>query len=83
MREMENQIPQWGAANKPRVLEFLALLDREFGDRADATGEDFRVADITGLAAIDFMKAAKQLPQQFTDVRRRHAQIASRLSARV
>ena len=29
MKELENQIPEWGEANKPRVLDFLALLNRE------------------------------------------------------
>src|SRR3984893_13639134 len=33
MRNMEEQTPAWGEANKPRALEFLALLDRELKDR--------------------------------------------------
>jgi hypothetical protein len=41
------------------------------------------VADITGLVAVDFMKAAKlELPQELANVRRWHAQVAARPSAR-
>src|SRR5262245_21017052 len=83
MREMEQQVPQWGEANKPRVKDFLALVDRELGDRPYVAGEHFSVADITGLVAIDFMKAPKlEVPQEFANVRRWHAQLAARPSAK-
>ena len=82
MREREQQIPQWGEANKQRAIGFLALLDRELGERAYAAGEHYSVADITGLVAIDFMKPAKlELPAEFANVRRWHAQLAARPSA--
>src|SRR5262249_57458211 len=32
MREMEQQVPQWGEANKPRVKDFLPLVHRELAD---------------------------------------------------
>ena len=33
MKEMEvPQVPAWAEANKPQVMDFLALLDRELGD---------------------------------------------------
>jgi len=83
MREMENQIPQWGEANKPRVIDFLALLDRELEDRLYVVGDHYSVADITGLVAVDFMKPAKlELPEEFANVRRWHAQVTARPSAR-
>ena len=82
MKDMEEQVPEWGEANKPRALEFLGLLDRELGDRSYVAGEDFSVADITGLVAVDFMKAAKlELPEQFGNVRRWHGHLAARPSA--
>ena len=35
MKEMEvPQVPAWAEANKPRVMDFLALLDRELKGRA-------------------------------------------------
>jgi glutathione S-transferase len=83
MREMEDQVPEWGEANKPRVPEFLALLDCELGDRPYVAGDQYSVADITGLVAIDFMKVAKlPLPEEFANVRRWHAQVAARPSAK-
>src|SRR6202048_4572849 len=52
MERMEvPQVPAWAEANKPRIVEFLALLDRELKDRAFAAGDAFTVADITGLVA--------------------------------
>ncbi len=83
MREMENQVAEWGEANKPRVLEFLALLDRELQDRLYVAGDHYTVADITGLVAVDFMRAAKlDMPEEFTNVRRWHSQVAARPSAK-
>ncbi len=35
MKEMEvPQVPAWAEANKPRIVDFLALLDRELGEPA-------------------------------------------------
>jgi glutathione S-transferase len=83
MKEMEvPQVPAWAEANKPRIVEFLALLDRELRDRAFAAGDAFTVADITGLVAVDFMKPAKlAVPDELTNVKRWHADLAARPSA--
>ena len=84
MKEMEvPQVSAWGEANKPRALDFLRLLDRHLADRAFVCGDAFTVADITGLVAIDFMKLAKiELPADLSHVRRWHAELAARPSAR-
>jgi len=83
MREMENQIPEWGEANKPRAIALLALLDRELADRLYVAGEHYSVADITGLVAVDFMKPARlEVPEEFASLRRRHAQVTARPSAK-
>jgi glutathione S-transferase len=82
----DHEVPQvaaWGEANKSRVLEFLALLDRELAGRRFAAGDAYSVADITGLVALDFMRAAKlQIPAEFTGVGRWHAELSARPSAR-
>ncbi len=83
MREMENQIPEWGEANKPRAIALLALLDRELGGHPYVAGEHYSVADITGLVAVDFMKPAKlEVPEEFANLRRWHAQVTARPSAK-
>src|SRR5215475_15227070 len=82
MRDMEEQIPAWGEANKPRALDFLALLDRELQDRLFIVSDHFTVADITGLVSVDFMKPAKiEMPESFVYLRRWHAQVSARPSA--
>lgn len=83
MKEMEvPQVADWGEANKPRVMEFLALLDRELSGRRYAAGEDFSVADITGLVTLDFLKPARlALPPELTHVVRWQAELKARPSA--
>jgi glutathione S-transferase len=83
MKAMEvPQVPAWAEANKPRVLEFIAVLDRELKDRAFIAGDTFTVADITGLVAVDFMKPAKlAVPDELQNLRRWHAAVAARPSA--
>jgi len=83
MAQMEvPQVPAWAEANKPRVIEFLQLLDGELGKRRYITGENFTVADITGLVALDFMKPAKlSVPDTMVNVRRWHAELSARPSA--
>jgi glutathione S-transferase len=82
MRGMEEQIPAWGEANKPRALEFLDLLDRELKDRLFIVSDHFTVADITGLVSVDFMRPAKiEMPESLVNLRRWHAQVSARPSA--
>jgi glutathione S-transferase len=83
MKEMEvPQVAEWGEANKPRVLEFLEFLNRELKDRLFVAGDHYTVADITGMISVDFLKPAKlAVPDEFTHVRRWHAQASSRTSA--
>jgi glutathione S-transferase len=84
MKDMEQpQVPAWAEANKPRITTFLHLLDRELKERRFAAGDSYSVADITGLVAVDFMKPAKlTLPEELANVRRWHAEISARPSAK-
>ncbi|HWV42264.1 glutathione S-transferase [Pseudorhodoplanes sp.] len=81
----EHEVPQvaaWGEANKPRVLEFLAILDQTLADRRFAAGDKYSVADITGVVALDFVRAAKlEVPAEFAHVGRWHAELRARPSA--
>ena len=84
MKEMEvPQVAAWAEANRPRVLDFLGLLDRELQGRPFAAGDRYSVADITGMIAIDFMKPAKlAVPEGLANVRRWHAEVSARPSAK-
>ncbi len=83
MKEMEvPQVPAWAEANKPRIMEFITLLDRELGERPFVAGDKFSVADITGLVAVDFMKPAKlSVPDGLENLKRWHADVSARPSA--
>ena len=83
MKEMEvPQVPAWAEANKPRIAEFLSVLDRDLSGRPFVVGDRFTVADITGLVAVDFMKPAKlSVSDEFKNVRRWHADVSARPSA--
>lgn len=84
MKEMEKpQVPEWAEANKPRIADFLGFLDRELKTRACIAGDHYSVADITGLVAVDLMKPAKlTVPDELANVRRWHAEISARPSAK-
>jgi len=84
MREMEvPQVPAFGEANRPKVLAFLAFLDRELADRRYVAGERYSVADITALVSVDFMKPVKiAMPDDLTHLRRWHAEVSARPSAK-
>jgi glutathione S-transferase len=76
------QVPDWGEANKPKAIEFLRLLDKELKKREFIAGDDYSVADITGLVALDFMKPARiAVPEELTNVLRWYRAIAARPSA--
>jgi glutathione S-transferase len=84
MKELEvPQVGDWAESNKPRVAEFLAILDTELRDQLYVVGDHFTIADITGLVAVDFMKPARlAIPDELVNVRRWHAQVSARPSAK-
>lgn len=83
MKEWEvPQVPEWGEVNKPKVLDFLAFLDGELAGREFVAGDDYSIADITGLIGIDFMKPARiAVPDECANVRRWYATVTARPSA--
>jgi len=79
---VDPQVPNWGEANRPRVFDFLRLLDGELKTRPYVAGRDFTVADITALVAVDFMKVSKMaVPDELGDLRAWHAKVSARPSA--
>ena len=84
MKEMEvPQVPAWAEANKPRVMDFLELLDRELKSRRYVAGDRYSVADITGMISVDFLKPAKlTVPETMTNLKRWHEEVSARPSAK-
>lgn len=84
MKELEvPQVPAWAEANRPRVADFLRVLDGELASRRFVAGDQYSVADITALCAVDFMKPARvQVPDDLTHVKRWHTEVSARPSAK-
>ncbi|HZL30652.1 MAG TPA: glutathione S-transferase [Pseudolabrys sp.] len=84
MKELEvPQVPAWAEANRPRVMEFVDMLDGELAKREFIAGDRYTVADITALVAVDFMKPARlTIPDSAANVKRWHAAVSARPSAR-
>ena len=81
-RMVDPQVPAWGEANKPRVMQFLEFLDRELKDRPYVAGERYTVADITALVAVDFMRVSKlAVPENLGNLQRWHQAVSKRPSA--
>jgi glutathione S-transferase len=76
------QIAAWGEANRPKVVDELAHLDRHLSHHAFIAGDRYSIADITAMVAVDFMKPAKlTLPPEFEHVGRWVRDVRSRPSA--
>ena len=76
------QVPQWGEANKPKVIGLLSWLNDELAGREFIAGERYTIADITALVAIDFLKPARlAVPGDHRHLLRWHGQVAARPSA--
>lgn len=77
------QIREFSEANRPKVMETLRWLDQELADREFIAGAHYTIADITAMIAVDFMKPARlEMPEDLENVRRWHAEVRARPSAR-
>jgi glutathione S-transferase len=83
MAEMETpQVPDWAAANRPRALHAMTIVDEALRDRPFIAGDRFTVADITGLVALDFAKSARiTIPPELVYLNRWHETLKARPSA--
>jgi glutathione S-transferase len=84
MKELEvPQIPAYAEAMRPRAIWFLELMDKELATREFIAGDRYSVADITALVSVDFMKPSRiPMPEALANVRRWHAAVSARPSAR-
>lgn len=77
------QVAEWGNANRTRAVDFMRLLDQHMRGRNFVAGDAFSVADITGLVALDFVRAARiDIPADVPDLLRWHAALSARPSAK-
>jgi glutathione S-transferase len=77
------QVAEWGEANRPRVQDFLKILDAQLGKHKYVAGDKFSVADITALVAYEFMKPSKiEVPAGLNNLARWYADVSARPSAK-
>jgi len=77
------QIAAWGEANKAKVMQMLGILDAALAEQNYIAGDEYSIADITTLVAIDFMRPARiERPKSLVNLARWHAQVRERPSAR-
>ncbi len=76
------QIAQLAEVAKTRALETMNKLDRELQNRPFIAGDDFSVADITGMATLGFLKLARiEIPAELAAVQRWNDALNARPSA--
>jgi glutathione S-transferase len=77
------QVAAWGEANKPRAQEVLQIMDGELARRRFIAGDEYSVADITALVAVDFARAARvERPPGLDHLARWHQEVSARASAK-
>jgi glutathione S-transferase len=59
------------------------MLDRHLADSRFIAGDDYTIADITGLVGVEFMKPARlEVPADLENVKRWFAEVSARPSAK-
>lgn len=84
MKELEvSQVPDWAEANRPKIAEFLAILEDQLKGNEFIAGSRYTVADITALCAVDFAKPARvTIPDEFANLKRWRDTVSARPSAK-
>lgn len=84
MADLEQpQVLNWGELNRTKAIEELRLIDAALATRPFIAGDDYSIADITALVAIDFMKPAKiSQPAGLANLGRWYETVAARPSAK-
>jgi glutathione S-transferase len=77
------QVKEWGEVNKARIVDELTFLDRQLAGRDFVCCDRFTNADITAMIGVDFLKPTRvAVPDELVDLKRWHAAMAARPSAK-
>jgi glutathione S-transferase len=77
------QIPALAERGRLRVSHFYEQMDKRLAQTEFVAGRRYSVADITALVSVDFAVRAKlPIPETHTHLRRWHAQVSARPSAK-
>ena len=78
-----DQIPELAERGRQCVVAFFDRLEQQLEGRAFITGDEYSIADITGLVLIDFARWIKlDIPEEAENLRRWHADVSARPSAK-
>jgi len=77
------QVPEYAEAQRLTAGERLAWLDGELANRRFIAGDEYSIADITALIAVDFGRVSKiAIQPDQKNLARWHAEVSSRPSAK-
>jgi glutathione S-transferase len=77
------QIPALGQRGRLRVMHFFTQMDERLAQTEFVAGPRYSIADITTLVAVDFARWSKlTIPEQCGHLRRWHADVSARPSAK-
>jgi glutathione S-transferase len=78
-----DQIPELAERGRQCVVAFFDRLEQQLEGRAFITGDEYSIADITGLVLIDFARWIKlDVPEEAVNLRRWYGDVSTRPSAR-
>jgi len=82
MRDLEvPQVPDWGEANKSKILSFLTILEHQLCHDEFVVGDSYSIADITALVGMDSLKLAKvRVPDELERLKKWYDRVSSRAS---
>lgn len=75
------QLPQMAEHQRPRAQNMMRFLDQELASRRFIASDDFTIADITALVALDLTKLARvEIPENLPHLSRWRAEVSARPS---
>ena len=77
------QIPALAERGRARVTRFFNEMDADLAQHPFVAGPRYSIADITALVTVDFARWAKlAIPDECSHLRRWHAEVSARPSAK-
>ncbi|MGD9542579.1 MAG: glutathione S-transferase family protein [Methylocystis sp.] len=75
------QLPQLAEHQRPRAQQMMRFLDRELASRRYMASDEFTIADITAIVAMDLTKLARvEIPDDLHNLARWRADVSARPS---
>lgn len=76
------QVVEYGEANRPKAMKTMEFLDSELSTRSHIAGNEYTIADITAMMAIDMLKPARiERPVHLKNLMRWYDSVSARPSA--